>query len=85
MKKKHTVGCIPKANLEEAIKCIFRLYKDAKDPKDSWHKREYLQGLRDSLEALRREKVIKDYNLAEATFEFSENFEMTKPVWKPST
>jgi hypothetical protein len=85
MNKKHAAGCIPKTNLEEAIKCILTMFKEAKDPKDEWHKVEYCQGLRDSLEALRHKKILKNYNLAEATFELSENFEMTEPVWKPST
>jgi len=59
--------------INNAIECIMRLYLGAKpvDPQDSWHNLHLLQGYRDSLEALKREGVIKDYNLhtGEITYE----------------
>lgn len=49
--------------VNEVVACIVRLRNDAKDPNNEFHRLDYLQGLRDALEAMKRYGLINDYDL----------------------
>lgn len=63
---------INKNKLHDAIQCMFYLYKDMKDPNDIWKNQQYLQGVRDCIQAFKIKGVIKDYNLFNGNFDFVE-------------
>lgn len=58
-----------KNNIKNAAESIIKMYKELNDPNDHWKNVDKKQALRDSLEALKRNGCIKNYNLNDYTIE----------------
>lgn len=50
--------------IRAAVNTMLRLRHDMKDPSDGWHNMQYLQAMRDALEAMKQAGLIEGYDLS---------------------